>query len=89
MLVQVAKMSICRDGYVLHPGTHSGRASVPSGAGELPPPQVDGMGIAAGEQAEHRGKGSPVRGGGVPGYGDVLCPWLPQLDVDLVRGSAI
>src|ERR1700722_19249374 len=47
--------------------------AVADGAGELPPPQVDGIGVAAGEQAEHAGEQVPqVRVGDLPGHGDVL-----------------
>jgi hypothetical protein len=47
--------------------------TVAYGAGEFPPPQVDGIGVAAGEQSEHAGEQvSQVCFGDLPGYGDVL-----------------
>ena len=47
--------------------------TVADGAGEFPPPQVDGIGVAGGDHAEQAGEEVPqVCVGDLPGHGDVL-----------------
>src|ERR1017187_7857945 len=57
-------------GQVAAAATDGDGIAVPDGAAEFPPPQMHGVGVAAGEQAEHAGEEIPqVRVGDLPGHG--------------------